>query len=249
MPLRLDNARASPTCPQQEQQKNQPVEPRFKIDHAASPMPETRQPERLAPRATSNRNGGRDHLGILGEIKSVHPGEIIGISTQALFGRKAAHPFKKPVLLFRVRESIHVEDGLPPWALGSIAFKRGTPQDATHLVLVLPEIIETAPSQRKRTEPGPWPEERGALARRSAGNVDRIGAHRVSCRSRREPKLMRATLRSQAKEKDPQPRSQALAPGTAPRTSNSPWIATLRETTNFSWELSSKLVSRTRTSC
>ena len=42
-------------------------------------MPETRQPERLAPRATSNRNGGRDHLGILGEIKSEYPGEIIGI--------------------------------------------------------------------------------------------------------------------------------------------------------------------------
>jgi hypothetical protein len=55
--------------------------PRFKVDHAASPMPETRQPERLAPRATSNRNGGRDHLGILGEIKSVHPGEIVGIGT------------------------------------------------------------------------------------------------------------------------------------------------------------------------
>jgi hypothetical protein len=67
-----------PTAEQQ-QQKNKPVEPRFKIDHAASPVPETRQPERLAPRATSNRNGGRDHLGILGEIKSVHPGEIIGI--------------------------------------------------------------------------------------------------------------------------------------------------------------------------
>jgi hypothetical protein len=66
---------------QQQQQKNKPVEPRFKIDHAASPVPETRQPERLAPRATSNRNGGRDHLGILGEIKSVHPGEIIGIRT------------------------------------------------------------------------------------------------------------------------------------------------------------------------
>jgi hypothetical protein len=71
-----------PTAEQQ-QQKNKPVEPRFKIDHAASPMPETRQPERLAPRATSNRNGGRDHLGILGEIKSVHPGEIIGIGTPA----------------------------------------------------------------------------------------------------------------------------------------------------------------------
>jgi hypothetical protein len=82
MPLRLDNARALPTCPQQKQQKqqkNKAVEPRFKIDPAASPMPKTRQPERLAPRATSNRNGGRDHLGILGEIKSVHPGEIIGI--------------------------------------------------------------------------------------------------------------------------------------------------------------------------
>ena len=45
-------------------------------------LPKTRQPERLAPRATSNRNGGRDHLGILGEIKSVHPGEIIEIRTQ-----------------------------------------------------------------------------------------------------------------------------------------------------------------------
>src|ERR1700730_3920940 len=80
MPLRLDDARALPTCPQQKQQKNKSAEPRFKIDHVALPMPETRQPERLAPRATSNRNGGRDHLGILGEIKSVHPGEIVGIS-------------------------------------------------------------------------------------------------------------------------------------------------------------------------
>jgi hypothetical protein len=79
MPLRLDNARALPTCPQQKQQKKQVAEPRFKIDHAAAPMPENTQPERLAPRATSNRNGGRDHLGILGKIKSVHPGEIIGI--------------------------------------------------------------------------------------------------------------------------------------------------------------------------
>jgi hypothetical protein len=79
MPLRLDNARALPTCPQQQTKKT--FKPRFKVDHAASPMPETRQPERLAPRATSNRNGGRDHLGILGEIKSVHPGEIVGIGT------------------------------------------------------------------------------------------------------------------------------------------------------------------------
>src|SRR5258708_23762219 len=85
MPLRLDNARALPTCPQQEQRTKKTFKPRFKVDHAASPMPETRQPERLAPRATSNRNGGRDHLGILGEIKSVHPGEIIGIGTSVRF--------------------------------------------------------------------------------------------------------------------------------------------------------------------
>src|ERR1700682_3049593 len=85
MPLRLDNARALPTCPQQEQQTKKTFKPRFKVDHAASPMPETRPPERLAPRATSNRNGGRDHLGILGEIKSVHPGDIIGISSLPMF--------------------------------------------------------------------------------------------------------------------------------------------------------------------
>src|SRR5262249_27523428 len=79
MPRRLDNARALPTCPQQKQQMKKTFKPRFTVDPAACPMPETRQPERLAPRATSNRNGGRDHLGILGEIMSVHPGEIIGI--------------------------------------------------------------------------------------------------------------------------------------------------------------------------
>ena len=80
MPLRLDNAKSvahMPTADQQQTKKG--LKPRFKADPAASPMPETKQPERLAPRATSNRNGGRDHLGILGEIKSVHPGEIIGI--------------------------------------------------------------------------------------------------------------------------------------------------------------------------
>jgi hypothetical protein len=66
-----------PTAEQQQTKKA--LKPRFKVDPAASPMPEIKQPERLAPRATSNRNGGRDHLGVLGEIKSVHPGEIIGI--------------------------------------------------------------------------------------------------------------------------------------------------------------------------
>src|SRR6266699_1679444 len=96
MPLRLDNARALPTCPQQEQQTKKTFKQRFKVDHAASPMPENRQPERLALRATSNRNGGRDHLGILGEIKSVHPGEIIGISTVAARQRAQEIPRRKP---------------------------------------------------------------------------------------------------------------------------------------------------------
>src|SRR5271156_2999508 len=40
MPLRLDNARALPTCPQQQTKKT--FKPRFEVDHAASPMPETR---------------------------------------------------------------------------------------------------------------------------------------------------------------------------------------------------------------
>jgi hypothetical protein len=64
---------------QSQQKQKKSFKPRFKIDHAASPMPETNRPERLAPRATSNRNGGRDHLGIPGEIKSVHPGDFVGI--------------------------------------------------------------------------------------------------------------------------------------------------------------------------
>jgi hypothetical protein len=84
MPLRLDNAKGVAHMPTAGTTAatidDEAFKPRFKVDLAASPMPETTQPERLAPRATSNRNGGRDHLGILGEIKSVHPGEIIGIS-------------------------------------------------------------------------------------------------------------------------------------------------------------------------
>jgi hypothetical protein len=80
MPLRLDNAKSVVHMPTAEAATdNEDFEPLFKVDHAASPMPETNKPERLTPRATSNRYGGRDHLGMLGEIKSVHPGDIIGI--------------------------------------------------------------------------------------------------------------------------------------------------------------------------
>jgi hypothetical protein len=80
MPLRLDNAKSVAHMPTAEATTdNEDLNPRFKVDLTASSMPETKQPERLTPRATSIRNSGRDHLGILGEIKSVHPGEIIGI--------------------------------------------------------------------------------------------------------------------------------------------------------------------------
>ena len=62
-----------PTCPQQEQQKNKLFESRFKIDDAASPMPE---PDSQTPRAPgdiksewwarSSRNPGRDQIGTPG---------------------------------------------------------------------------------------------------------------------------------------------------------------------------------------
>jgi hypothetical protein len=42
MPLRLDNAKGVAHMPTAEAAKNKFFEPRFKIDHAASPMPETR---------------------------------------------------------------------------------------------------------------------------------------------------------------------------------------------------------------
>jgi len=70
-----------PTADQHETKKD--FKPRFNVDHAASPMPDTSEPERLAPCATSNRKGGRDHLGIPGEIKSEYLDEIIGIGTPA----------------------------------------------------------------------------------------------------------------------------------------------------------------------
>jgi hypothetical protein len=42
--------------------KSRPFESRFKINRAFADA-RNQQPERLAPRAPSNRNGGRDHLG------------------------------------------------------------------------------------------------------------------------------------------------------------------------------------------
>jgi hypothetical protein len=66
-------------------------------------MPETSRPERLAPRATSNRNGGRDHLGTPGEIKSVHPGEIIGIRTPRDKAKALQRPLPDDALKIAMR--------------------------------------------------------------------------------------------------------------------------------------------------
>jgi hypothetical protein len=77
MPLRLDNEERCPHA--HSSNKNKPFKPRFKVDHAASPMPEPDSQNASRPGRHQNRNRGRDHLGMLGEIKSVHPGEIIGI--------------------------------------------------------------------------------------------------------------------------------------------------------------------------
>src|ERR1700730_14027158 len=134
MPLRLDNARALPTCQQQKQQKNKSAEPRFKIDHVALPMPETRQPERLAPRATSNRNGGRDQIGTPGrDRRNQH---AVGLRPQADLAGRARKPsvgrdkkllavekYREPVLAGRDTErmprlardvDVHASDQLSP---------------------------------------------------------------------------------------------------------------------------------------
>jgi hypothetical protein len=53
MPLRSDNAKSVAHMPTAEATDNEDLKPRFKVDHAASPMPEINKPERLTPRATS----------------------------------------------------------------------------------------------------------------------------------------------------------------------------------------------------
>lgn len=53
----------------------------FGIDQASQMVPGKVRPERLSPRARSTRNGGRDQIGILGDLKSECLGEFIGIRT------------------------------------------------------------------------------------------------------------------------------------------------------------------------
>src|SRR5262245_40385259 len=97
MPLRLDNAKSVAHMPHSRATADEegPSSRDSRLTPRLHRCQKPKSQNASRPRATSNRNGGRDHLGILGEIKSVHPGEIIGIRTRRfalcvwLFGRSA----------------------------------------------------------------------------------------------------------------------------------------------------------------
>ncbi|WP_050044031.1 tyrosine-type recombinase/integrase [Bradyrhizobium sp. LTSPM299] len=119
-------------------------------------MPEIKKPERLAPRATSNRNGGRDHLGILGKIKSVHPGEIIGIRT--LIG----------VRLAKVKKS----GGFHTWSEGEIAQYKARHPSRTKARLALELLLSTGHARSDITRMGSQHVKNGKLSmRRQKTNV------------------------------------------------------------------------------
>src|SRR5271155_2363065 len=74
--------RALPTCPQQKQQQTTKTSSRdLRLTSRLRRCQKPTSQNASRPGRHQNRHGGRDHLGILGEIKSVHPGEIIGISS------------------------------------------------------------------------------------------------------------------------------------------------------------------------
>jgi hypothetical protein len=76
--LRLDNAKALPTCPQQPQQQKQKKrsKPRFQIDLGARPVSQNQPARTPRPQARSNRRGGRHRLGILGRLQIGTPGRL-----------------------------------------------------------------------------------------------------------------------------------------------------------------------------
>src|SRR5215470_17794574 len=84
MPLRLDNAKSVAHMPHSRATADEegPSSRDSRLTPRLHRCQKPKSQNASRPRATSNRNGGRDHLGILGEIKSVHPGEIIGIRSR-----------------------------------------------------------------------------------------------------------------------------------------------------------------------
>jgi len=86
MPLRLDNARALPHAHSRSSSRRR--RPSSRDSRLTKRLRRCQKPDsqNASRPGRHHRNGGRDHLGILGEIKSVHPGEIIGISRHAWRG-------------------------------------------------------------------------------------------------------------------------------------------------------------------
>jgi hypothetical protein len=82
MTLRLDNACGVDHMPTAATADENPIIGFwFGIDRAPQMMPGKVRQNASLPRARSTRNGGRDQIGILGDLKSECLGEIIGIRT------------------------------------------------------------------------------------------------------------------------------------------------------------------------
>src|SRR6201997_2541575 len=93
MTLRLDNACGVDHMPTAVTADENPIIGSwFGIDRAPQMMPGRVRQNASLPRARSTRNGGRDQIGILGDLKSECLGEIIGIRTKVacakLYDRK-----------------------------------------------------------------------------------------------------------------------------------------------------------------
>src|ERR1700745_4069045 len=85
MTLRLDNACGVDHMPTAATAEENPIIGFwFGIDRAPQMMPGKVRQNASLPRARSTRNGGRDQIGILGDLKSECLGEIIGIRTPVL---------------------------------------------------------------------------------------------------------------------------------------------------------------------
>ena len=85
MTLRLDNACGVDHMPTAVTADENPIIGSwFGIDRAPQMMPGRVRQNASLPRARSTRNGGRDQIGILGDLKSECLGEIIGIRKRVL---------------------------------------------------------------------------------------------------------------------------------------------------------------------
>jgi hypothetical protein len=92
MTLRLDNACGVDHMPTAAADENPIIGSWFGIDPALQMVPGKVRQNASLPRARSTRNGGRDQIGILGDLKSECLGEIIGIRTHLALDKDACAP-------------------------------------------------------------------------------------------------------------------------------------------------------------